>query len=219
MKGKERWAWATQNTQNHCLGVQQLRQNSQGSAGDQSRKGCEGGVKKASVNTSAAKGQLNKLWGCCTMGAGNLVIKYMEKAEKIPLSFLLVKSVPRPVSSTSLPEKSVLHAESNWSHLHIHNPETRIGTSSGAETAGWWRCEATTLKRPIQSDKGVLVTRTNITPILKSKKEDLGNYKMSVHLCSSEVYGANVPGRHFQAYEERDIWNNQFGFTKSQLTN
>lgn len=71
----------------------------------------------------------------------------------------------------------------------------------------------------VQSDKRVLVTRTSITPVLKSKKEDLGNYKMSAHLCSWEVCGANVPGSHFQAYEERHIGNNQFGFNKSQLTN
>lgn len=45
--------------QNHCLGMQQLSQKSQGSAGAGSSKGCEGEVKRASVSTLAAKGQLN----------------------------------------------------------------------------------------------------------------------------------------------------------------
>lgn len=46
------------------------------------------------------------------MGAGNLVTKYMEKAEKLPLScFLPVKSVPGLLSSTSLLEKSALRAD------------------------------------------------------------------------------------------------------------
>lgn len=47
--------------QNHCLGMQQLSQESQGSVGVGSSKGCEGGVKRASLSTATAKGQLNKL--------------------------------------------------------------------------------------------------------------------------------------------------------------
>jgi len=47
--------------QNHCLGMQQWSQKSQGSAGVVSSKGYEGGVKRAPVITSAGKGQLNKL--------------------------------------------------------------------------------------------------------------------------------------------------------------
>lgn len=105
------------------LGMQKWSQKSQGSAGVGSSKGCEGGVRNG---TSAVTGQLNKLWGCCAMGAGNLVTKYMEKAEKLLLPcFLLVKSALRTLSFMSLPEKSAgtqyyLQSE-HLSHLHIHN--------------------------------------------------------------------------------------------------
>ena len=64
--------------------------------------------------------------------------------------------------------------------------------------------------------------KTNITPILKkSKKEDLGNYKLFGH--------TSVPGRFMEQMlleaiskhmkGKRKTGNNQYGFTTSQLTN
>lgn len=58
------------------------------------------------------------------MGAVNLVTKYMEKAEKLFLSrFLLVQSAPRPLSSTSLTEKSALPAGQLEPSAHTLRPE------------------------------------------------------------------------------------------------
>lgn len=73
------------------------------------------------------------------MGAGNLVTKYIEKAEKLPLSFLLFtnKICPQASQLHKLTRKACITCrQSNWSHLHIHNPETRTDTSRGAETSG-----------------------------------------------------------------------------------
>lgn len=63
--------------------------------------------------------------------------------------------------------------------------------------------------------------KTNITPILKSKKEDVGNYQLFGH----NSVPARLKGQMLlkaiskQMKGKRKIGNTQYGFTKSRLTN
>lgn len=144
------------------------------------------------------------------MGAGNLVTKNTEKVEGLPLScFLPVKSVPRLLSSTSLLEKPALHADrALGAHTQSWDQKRNLQRYQDSWLMTLWGCY---YLQKVKSDKGVLVTRTDkYHTHLKEKEGRSGKLQdVSAHLCSWEVYDANVPeaiSKHMKS--KGDIGNN-----------